>query len=116
MAIGTNEFTKGLNPLIIGALILTIGLCLGGSTGYAITPARDLGPRIAHFLLPIDGKGSSDWSYSWIPVIGPILGGIIGSLTYLALYENIYSPILYGALILLLIILVLGYLFRDKTS
>ena len=116
MAIGANEFTQGLNPLIIGALILTIGLCLGGTTGYAINPARDLGPRIAHFLLPIHGKGSSDWSYSWIPVIGPLLGGVIGSLTYLALYESICSPILYVALTLLIIILCLGYIFRGKNT
>ncbi|MBF6634675.1 MAG: aquaporin family protein, partial [Planococcus sp. (in: Bacteria)] len=59
--IGANEFTEGLNPLIVGALILAIGLSLGGTTGYAINPARDLGPRIAHALLPIPGKGKSDW-------------------------------------------------------
>ena len=114
MAIGANEFTQGLNPLIIGALILTIGLCLGGTTGFAINPARDLGPRLAHFLLPIHGKGDSDWSYAWIPVLGPILGGITGSLSYVALYENTCSPLLYVALFLLLLILTLGYIFRNK--
>jgi len=77
--IGANEFTTGLKPIIVGALIIAIGLSLGGTTGFAINPARDLGPRLAHFLLPIPGKGSSDWSYSWIPVVGPLLGSILGA-------------------------------------
>jgi glycerol uptake facilitator protein len=84
-AIGANRFSEGLNPMAIGALILAIGISLGGTTGYAINPARDLGPRLAHALLPIPGKGGSDWAYSWIPVIAPILGGIAGALTYNAL-------------------------------
>jgi glycerol uptake facilitator protein len=75
--IGTNEFTLGLNPLIVGLLIVSVGLSLGGTTGFAINPARDLGPRIAHAILPIKGKGNSNWGYSWIPVIGPILGGVL---------------------------------------
>jgi glycerol uptake facilitator protein len=82
--IGANEFTEGLNPPVVGGLIVAIGLSLGGPTGFAINPARDLAPRIAHFLLPIPGKGPSDWSYSWIPVVGPILGGVIGALIYQA--------------------------------
>jgi glycerol uptake facilitator protein len=86
MAIGANKFTDGLNPLIVGFLIVSIGLSLGGTTGYAINPARDLGPRIAHAVLPIAGKGSSDWGYAWIPVIGPIIGGVLGALTYNALF------------------------------
>ena len=86
--IGANEFTEGLNPLIIGFLILSIGLSLGGTTGYAINPARDLGPRIAHAFLPIAGKGNSDWSYSWIPVVGPVLGGIYGALFYIVVFKN----------------------------
>jgi glycerol uptake facilitator protein len=61
---------------------MAIGLSLGGTTGYAINPARDLGPRIAHALLPISGKGSSDWSYAWIPIVGPIIGGLLGALGY----------------------------------
>lgn len=73
---GQREFTLGLNPVAVGLLIVGIGLGLGGTTGFAINPARDLGPRIAHFALPIYGKGSSDWGYAWIPVAGPILGGI----------------------------------------
>jgi glycerol uptake facilitator protein len=75
--IGTNEFTQGLNPLITGLLIVSIGLSLGGTTGFAINPARDLGPRIAHAILPIKGKGASNWGYSWIPVIGPLVGAVI---------------------------------------
>jgi glycerol uptake facilitator protein len=81
-AIGGNlsaVIASGLNPLLVGLLVLGIGLSLGGPTGYAINPARDLGPRIAHAILPIAGKGSSDWEYSWIPVVGPIIGGIIGA-------------------------------------
>ena len=69
----------GLNPLLVGLLVLGIGLSLGGPTGYAINPARDLGPRIAHAILPIAGKGSNDWEYSWIPVVGPVIGGIVGA-------------------------------------
>ncbi|WP_427131416.1 MIP/aquaporin family protein [Pseudarthrobacter sp. S9] len=66
---------SGLGPLAVALLVVGIGVSLGGPTGYAINPARDLGPRIAHALLPIKGKGSSDWSYSWIPVVGPLIGG-----------------------------------------
>lgn len=75
----------GLNPLLVGLLVLGIGLSLGGPTGYAINPARDLGPRIAHAILPIAGKGSNDWEYSWIPVVGPIIGGIIGATLFVLL-------------------------------
>ncbi len=62
--------------------MLAIGLSLGGPTGYAINPARDLGPRIMHAILPIHGKGGSDWEYSWIPVLGPIIGGVLGALAF----------------------------------
>ena len=75
-------FDTGLAPLLVGVLVWSIGISLGGPTGYAINPARDLGPRIAHFLLPIAGKGGSDWGYAWVPVVGPILGGIAGALFY----------------------------------
>ena len=81
-AIGANRFAEGLNPLVVGALVLAIGHSLGGTTGYAINPARDLGPRIVHALLPIPGKGDSDWGYAWIPVVAPILGGICGTVVY----------------------------------
>lgn len=80
--IGANKFTEGLNPLVVGLLILSIGLSLGGTTGFAINPARDLGPRIAHFILPIPGKRDSDWGYSWIPVLGPIIGALLGVWIY----------------------------------
>jgi glycerol uptake facilitator protein len=72
-------FSNGLQPLLVGGLVLGVGLSLGGSTGYAINPARDLGPRIAHFLLPIPGKRDSDWGYAWIPIVGPLVGGVIGA-------------------------------------
>jgi glycerol uptake facilitator protein len=78
-------FGTGIAPLIVGLLVLAIGLSLGGPTGYAINPARDLGPRIAHFLLPIPGKRDSDWSYSWVPVLGPVTGGILAGLVYPAI-------------------------------
>ena len=80
--IGANEFTQGLKPLVVGLLITLIGLGLGGTTGFAINPARDLGPRIAHAILPIAGKGSSDWGYAWIPVVGPVVGGVLGAILY----------------------------------
>ena len=82
MALGANTFSDGLNPMAVGALVVAIGVSLGGTTGYAINPARDLGPRLAHALLPISGKGDSDWGYAWIPVLGPILGGIAAVLFY----------------------------------
>jgi len=75
-------FSRGLQPLLVGVLILGIGLSLGGPTGYSLNPARDLAPRIAHAILPIPGKGGSDWEYSWIPVIGPIIGGLAGAGLY----------------------------------
>ncbi|HSJ51399.1 MAG TPA: MIP/aquaporin family protein [Actinomycetota bacterium] len=71
---------EALGPLGVALLVVVIGMSLGGPTGYAINPARDLGPRIMHFVLPIAGKGDSDWGYSWVPVVGPIIGGIIGAL------------------------------------
>jgi len=77
-----NNLTGGFAPLLIGFLVWSIGLSLGGPTGYAINPARDLGPRIAHLVLPIAGKGDSDLAYSWVPVVGPIIGGILGALFY----------------------------------
>ena len=75
-------YSTGINPLLVGFLVWGIGLSLGGPTGYAINPARDLGPRIAHAILPIPGKGPSDWGYAWIPVAGPIVGGVIGALLF----------------------------------
>jgi glycerol uptake facilitator protein len=79
-------FADGLKNLIVGFLIVAIGISLGGATGYAINPARDLGPRLAHFLLPIPGKGDSNWGYAWVPVVGPVIGGIVAAWTYQILF------------------------------
>lgn len=79
-------FATGLGPLLVGLLILGIGLSLGGPTGYAINPARDLAPRIVHALLPIPGKGGSDWGYSWVPVVGPAMGGLAGGWVFSLLF------------------------------
>jgi glycerol uptake facilitator protein len=77
-----------LGGLLVGLLVFGIGLSLGGPTGYAINPARDLGPRIMHAILPIAGKGPSDWGYSWIPVVGPLIGGVLGALAFDAFYPG----------------------------
>ena len=81
-----------LGPFIVGMLVWAIGLSLGGPTGYAINPARDLGPRISHAVLPIVGKGPSDWGYSWIPVVGPIIGGILGAVVWKATLGALPPP------------------------
>jgi glycerol uptake facilitator protein len=90
LAISANKAptVTGLFPLLIGLLVFAIGLSLGGPTGYAINPARDLGPRIMHAILPIAGKGPSDWGYSWIPVVGPIVGGVLGALAFDLFYPG----------------------------
>src|SRR3954467_4417349 len=80
--VAASDLAKGFGPLVVGVIVMAIGLSLGGPTGYAINPARDLGPRIAHAVLPIDGKGSSDWAYAWIPIVGPTIGGVLGALVY----------------------------------
>ena len=72
-----------VGALPVALLVVVIGMSLGGTTGYAINPARDLGPRTAHAILPIKGKGSSQWSYSWVPIVGPLLGGVLAALLYL---------------------------------
>lgn len=77
---------SGLAPLLIGFLVWAIGLSLGAPTGYAINPARDLGPRIAHALLPIPGKGGSDWGYAWVPIVGPVIGGLLGAAAYVGVF------------------------------
>ena len=88
LALGANKASNdtGLTPLLVGFLVWAIGLSLGGPTGYAINPARDLVPRIAHAVLPIPGKGGSDWGYAWVPVLGPIIGGVIGAAAYVRLF------------------------------
>jgi len=85
---GPAEGLASLGALPVAFLVLVIGLALGGTTGYAINPARDLGPRIAHFLLPIPGKRDSDWSYAWIPVVGPIIGGALAAVVYGLTFTN----------------------------
>ncbi|WP_099974525.1 MULTISPECIES: MIP/aquaporin family protein [Lactobacillaceae] len=82
LAFSKTQFAGGMNPVAVGVLITAIGFSLGGTTGYAINPARDLGPRIAHQILPIANKGASDWSYSWVPVFGPLAGGAVAALVY----------------------------------
>ena len=72
----------GLGTLLVAFLVVGIGLSLGGPTGYAINPARDLGPRIMHAILPVPGKGPSDWGYAWVPVVGPLIGGVLGGFLY----------------------------------
>jgi glycerol uptake facilitator len=88
LALGANKAPNdtGLTPLLVGFLVWAIGLSLGGPTGYAINPARDLAPRIAHAILPIPGKGGSDWGYSWVPIVGPLIGGVIGAVAYVGLF------------------------------
>lgn len=88
LLITSNELAPGFAALLVGFLVWGIGLSLGGPTGYAINPARDLGPRIAHAVLPIAGKGDSDWAYSWIPVVGPVIGGVLGAFAFQALFTN----------------------------
>jgi glycerol uptake facilitator protein len=78
--------SSGLGTLLVAFLVVSIGMSLGGPTGYAINPARDLGPRIMHAILPIPGKGPSDWSYAWVPVLGPLIGGALGAILFGAFY------------------------------
>ncbi|HEV8563493.1 MAG TPA: MIP/aquaporin family protein [Actinomycetota bacterium] len=87
LAIGRTDTANALGFFFVALLVLGIGQSLGGPTGYAINPARDLGPRIMHFVLPIAGKGDSDWQYAWIPVVGPIIGGVIGALIAKAAFD-----------------------------
>lgn len=116
LAIGANQFTEGLNPLIVGLLIVVIGLSLGGTTGYAINPARDLGPRIAHFLWPIAKKGDSEWGYAWVPIVGPIIGGGLGALTHAALFEGIVYSALWVFIAAFFVVLIISIRLEKKAS
>ncbi|VHG63562.1 glycerol uptake facilitator [Streptococcus pyogenes] len=82
LAFGLYDMPAGLGTLCVGTLVIGIGLSLGGTTGYAINPARDLGPRLVHAILPLNNKGDSDWSYAWIPVVGPIIGAALAVLLF----------------------------------
>lgn len=106
--IGANEFTEGLNPLIVGFLITAIGLSLGGTTGYAINPARDFGPRLAHFLMPIPGKGDSNWKYAPVPILGPLAGGALGAAVYNFVFLSAPDIFLLIAILLVIAVLILG--------
>lgn len=106
LALGTNDIVDGLNPFLVGMLIVVIGMALGGPTGYAINPARDLGPRIAHAMLPIPGKGNSGWSYAWVPVVGPIIGGVFGALFFQQLFEGENSVAFWLVAIIILAIFI----------
>jgi glycerol uptake facilitator protein len=106
LTFGTNGSSDGvtiakggmaaLGALPVALVVFAIGMGLGGTTGYAINPARDLGPRIIHALLPVPGKGASDWGYSWVPVVGPIVGGIVAALFYNVVWINIMTPKAWG--------------------
>lgn len=86
LGVANTDMVDGISPIVVGLIIWAIGITLGGTTGYAINPARDLGPRIAHAILPIKGKGDSDWGYAWIPIVAPILGGIIGAVVFNSIF------------------------------
>lgn len=86
LGLGQAEMVAGVSALAVGLLIFVLGLALGGPTGYSLNPARDLGPRIAHFILPIPGKGDSDWAYSWVPTLGPIVGAVLGASLFVMLF------------------------------
>ncbi|MCU0450316.1 MAG: aquaporin family protein [Bernardetiaceae bacterium] len=108
LAIGANQLAQGFNPLLVGLLVVTIGLALGGTTGYALNPARDLGPRLAHAWLPLPGKGGSDWAYAWVPVAGPVLGAAYGAVFYRTLFQATPPDAAFWLLSVLMISLWLG--------
>lgn len=82
-----SDWSRSFGPVLVGLIVWSIGLSLGGPTGYAINPARDLGPRLAHAVLPIPGKGDSDWGYALVPIVGPIIGGVLGALCYMWIWK-----------------------------
>lgn len=116
LALGGNVIVDGVNPILVGLLVVVIGMSLGGPTGYAINPARDLGPRIAHFLLPIPGKRDSDWSYAWVPIVGPIIGGALGALFYKQFFLQENSIAFWIFAIIAIAILVGAQLTQPKVS
>ncbi|NJN25023.1 MAG: aquaporin family protein [Cyclobacteriaceae bacterium] len=113
--IGENNFADGLNPIVIGALITIIGLGLGGTTGFAINPARDFGPRLMHAVLPISGKGGSDWAYAWVPIAGPIIGGMTGTLFFKAFFAGVWSYWFWIFMLLSLAIIIYAACYKQPT-
>ena len=114
------DFTNGLKPIVVGALVMVIGFSLGGTTGYAINPARDLGPRLAHFIMPIRGKTHSDWAYAWIPVVAPLLGCMLGTAVFKIFSKNEYQPrywmVIIIAVIVTIIAVIKGQNFEELTG
>ena len=100
---------------MVGALIMLIGFALGGTTGFAINPARDFGPRLAHFLLPISGKGNSDWKYAFVPILGPTLGSFLGASCYQLLYLNDFQ-IRYGIVLALVAAIFISVIVNNVQS
>lgn len=86
LSVVNSPFSDGLKPFVIGMLLTVIAISLGGTTGFALNPVRDIGPRIAHITLPIHNKGNSNWSYTWIPIFAPLSGGILAAITYMAIF------------------------------
>lgn len=116
--VGAHEFQDGWNPLIIGLLLVTIGITLGSTTGFSINPARDLAPRIAHAILPIPGKGHSDWSYSWVPIVGPIIGGLYGASFYEAVFKGDFIALfwIFSAVVLIMAIAAVSSVLSKKPA
>lgn len=115
LALGGNSLADGINPLLVGIIVIAIGMSLGGPTGYAINPARDLGPRIAHFFLPIPGKRDSDWSYAFVPIVGPIIGGVTGALFYKQFFLNENSVAFWLFTTLFVVICVVAFITQSKS-
>lgn len=109
LALGGNVIVDGVNPILVGLLVAVIGMSLGGLTGYAINPTRDLGPRIAHFLL-------SNWSYAWVPIVGPIIGGVFGALFYKQFFLQEPSIMFWIFAIIIFVILIGAQLTQPKVS
>ncbi|MEK3766297.1 MULTISPECIES: MIP/aquaporin family protein [unclassified Solibacillus] len=116
LALGGNSLADGINPLLVGIIVMAIGMSLGGPTGYAINPARDLGPRIAHFLLPIPNKRDSDWSYAFVPIIGPIIGGATGALFYKQFFLNESTVTFWVFAALFIVICIAAFLTQPKST
>lgn len=116
LALGGNVIVDGVNPILVGLLVVVIGMSLGGPTGYAINPARDLGPRIAHLLLPIPGKRDPNWSYAWVPIVGPIIGGMFCALFYKQFFLQEPSIMFWIFAIIVFVILIGAQLTQPKVS